>query len=448
MRLTLDGFKEDAFRWCFMGWGSDSSEDDADSMDSGGYGGGGSSSSSDSGGFGGGNDNGSDDADSMDSGYDTSSVGMGTNTMGGGGGNDDPMGMADLAAAAERATGGRVDTAAANAAISALNGGSGGSPVSIAPSININDAINSFLGRPSRSSQYAGQAAYNAQFAAPVGTGTVLAPTTTVAPAAIESTFAPTLANQPLTVGGQVAVMPYESYQRSPQQVFGYGGLTAAPYSPNAISFQGGLPAETVDPLAGNQIMQFDVGRAPTPAGTPDDRNFLEKAIAGVGSLFDTQEQRAGVFDPTTGTFKQFDGQTTLQKTSDNILADTIGNLLASAAGVTPLVGRLDSKTYQPLAGGEEQLYSSSQGGLLSGYIGEGLTPMSEIRAAQEAAMASDSGDGGQGAPLIIPEQEPEEERAQSAFPEFKPREYKYQPFTSKFYTIPSRFTRPTSLLG
>ena len=268
----------------------------------------------------------------------------------------------------------------------------------------------------------------------------------TVAPAAITPTFAPTLANQPLTVGGQVAVMPYETYQRSPQQMFGYGGLTAAPYSPDAISFQGGAPAAPVDPLSGRSIMQFDVGRAPTPAGTPDDRNFLEKAIAGVGSLFDTQEQRAGVFDPTTGTFQRFDGQTTLQKTSDNMLADLIGNALAGAVGVTPLVGRLDTKTYQPLAGGEPLQYSTSQGGLLSDYIGEQLIPMSEIEARQ-AEMGGD-GDGGQRAPLIIPEQAPEEERAQSAFPAFTPRRYTYQPFTSKFYTIPSRFTRPTSLLG
>jgi hypothetical protein len=437
---------------------------------------------------GGGGGDSADDADSMDSGYDTSSVGMGTNTMGdssdygGDGGNDDPMGMASLAAEAERATGGRVDTAAAEAALSAMDSDYGGggpvsSPVStgvIGPSIDISGAINDFLGRPSRGSQYAGQAAYNAQLVSPVGTGTVLAPTvstvpdqlldsiidpvgtgtvlaptvSTVAPAGIGPTFAPTLANQPLTVGGQVAVMPYESYQRSPQQVFGYGGLTASPYSPDAISFQGGAPAAPVNPLGGDQIMQFDVGRVPTPAGTPDDRNFLERTIAGVGSLFDTQEQRAGVFDPTTGTFRQFDGQTTLQKTSDNVLADVLGNVLASATGVTPLVGRLDSKTYTPLAGGEDLLYQSSQGGLLSDTLGESLTPMSEVRAAQEAAMAGGDGDGGQRAPLIVPEQTPEEEREQSAFPQFTPREYKYQPFTSKFYTIPSRFTKPYGLLG
>lgn len=407
-----------------------------------------------------------DDADSMDSGYDTSTVGMGTSTdrdFGGGGDNDrdsDPMGMASLAAEAERATGGVVDRAAAEEALSALDRGDDGgrdyvtSPVTspvTAPSLNIGARIDEFLGRsrPSYAGQAAQQAAAQAQ---PVGTGTVLAPTSTTAvatpTAAITPTFAPTLANQPLTVDGKVAVMPYESYQRSPEQLFGYGGLTAAPYSTSAISFQGGLPAETVSPLGGDQIMQFDVGRVPSPAGVADDRNFIEKTMDRVGSLFDRQEQRAGVFDPTTGTFRQFDGQTTLQKTSDNVVADIIGNALTGAMGITGLTGVLDSKIYQPLAGGEEQLYQSASGGLLSDYIGENLTPMSEIRAAQEAAMGGEGGDGGQRAPLIVPEQTPEEERAQSAFPAFTPRRFEYQPFTSKFYTIPSRFTRPTSLLG
>jgi len=415
----------------------------------------------DDGGGGGGGDS-ADDADSMDSGYDTSTVGMGTNTDSNfGGGNDND------------------NDGIPNSIDATPNGGSGTSysPPSSTPSFgtssgtaNVVDAYNDAVasiaagtdvfgaggatgggGSPVSAPSPVGTGTVLAPTGAPVGTGTVLAPT--VAPAAIQApvptmapTFAPTLLNQPLTVGGKVAVMPYESYQRSPQQMFGYGGLTASPYSPDAISFQGGAPAATVDPLTGRSIMQFDVGRSPVPAGTPDDRNFLEKAIAGVGSLFDSQEQRAGVFDPVTGTFERFDGQTTLQKTSDNVLGDVFGNAIAGAMGITPFVGRLDTKEYTPLAGGEPLQYSTSQGGLLSGMIGENLIPYSELEARQ-AQMGGD-GDGGQRAPLIVPEQTPEEEREQSAFPQFTPREYKYQPFTSKFYTIPSRFTKPYGLLG
>lgn len=263
----------------------------------------------------------------------------------------------------------------------------------------------------------------------------------------VTPSFAPNLINQPLAVGSKVAVMPYDSFQRSPQQMFGYGGLTASPYAPSQISFQGGAPAGTYNPLGGAQISQFDMGRAPTPAGTPDDRNFLEKVFDSFGGTGSFRNQRAGVFDPRTGTFQQFDGQTTLEKTSDNMLGDFFGNAVAGALGITPLVGRLDTKEYTPLAGGERLQYSTSQGGLLSDVIGERLIPYSELEARQ-AQMGGD-GDGGQ--PLIIPEEVAEvdpQTGEPTQFPTFTPREYKYQPFTSKFYSIPSRFTRPMNLLS
>jgi len=258
--------------------------------------------------------------------------------------------------------------------------------------------------------------------------------------------FAPNLINQPLAVGSKVAVMPYESYQRSPQQMFGYGGLTASPYAPSQISFQGGAPAGTYNPLGGAQISQFDMGRAPTPAGTPDDRNFLERAFDAIGGR-SYANQRAGVFDPRTGTFQQFDGQTTLEKTSDNVLGDFFGNAVASALGVTPLVGRLDTKEYTPLAGGERLQYSTSSGGLLSDMIGEQLIPYSEL----EARQAQMGGDGGSDQPLIIPQEVAEVDPVTgepTAFPDFTPRQFEYEPYVGKFYTIPSRFTKPYGLLG
>lgn len=262
----------------------------------------------------------------------------------------------------------------------------------------------------------------------------------------VTPSFAPNLINQPLAVGSKVAVMPYDSYQRSPQQMFGFGGLTASPYAPSQISFQGGAPAGTYNPLGGAQISQFDMGRAPTPAGTPDDRNFLERAFDAIGGR-SYANQRAGVFDPRTGTFQQFDGQTTLEKTSDNVLGDFFGNAVASALGVTPLVGRLDTKTYTPLAGGEDLQYSTSSGGLLSDMIGERLIPMSEI----EARQAQMGGDGGSDQPLIIPQEVAEvdpETGEPTAFPDFTPRQFEYEPYVGQFYTIPSRFTKPYGLLG
>ena len=261
----------------------------------------------------------------------------------------------------------------------------------------------------------------------------------------VTPSFAPNLINQPLAVGSKVAVMPYDSFQRSPQQMFGYGGLTASPYAPSQISYQGGAPAGTYNPLGGAQISQFDMGRAPTPAGTPDDRNFLEKVFDSFGGR-SYANQRAGVFDPRTGTFQRFDGQTTLEKTSDNVLGDFFGNAIAGALGVTPLVGRLDTKEYTPLAGGERLQYSTSQGGLLSDMIGEQLIPYSELEARQ-AQMGGDGGDQ----PLIIPQEVAEidpETGEPTQFPQFTPREYKYQPYTAKFYSIPSRFTQPYGLLG
>ena len=258
--------------------------------------------------------------------------------------------------------------------------------------------------------------------------------------------FAPNLINQPLAVGSKVAVMPYESYQRSPQQMFGYGGLTASPYAPSQISYQGGAPAGTYNPLGGAQISQFDMGRAPTPAGTPDDRNFLERAFDAIGGR-SYANQRAGVFDPRTGTFQQFDGQTTLEKTSDNVLGDFFGNAVAGALGVTPLVGRLDTKEYTPLAGGERLQYSTSSGGLLSDMIGEQLIPYSEL----EARQAQMGGDGGSDQPLIIPQEVAEVDPVTgepTAFPAFTPRQFEYEPYVGKFYTIPSRFTKPYGLLG
>jgi hypothetical protein len=94
MKLTLNGFDEDQFRWCF--WGAE-------------------------------------DQDSIDSGTDPSSAAEstaqaeseGASSQGGGGGSD-PSGMASFAAEASRVTGGQLDAAAANAAAAAMSAGLSG----------------------------------------------------------------------------------------------------------------------------------------------------------------------------------------------------------------------------------------------------------------------------------------------------------------------------------
>ena len=254
--------------------------------------------------------------------------------------------------------------------------------------------------------------------------------------ASIAPSIAPNLVNQPLSVGGAFS-MPYDSYQRSPQQMFGYGGLTASPYSPNAISFAGGQAARSYDPLGGESLSVFDMGRSPQDYA---DRSFFDRAAEAVGGRFGApfQEQRAGFFDPATGTFRDVGGTSTLEKTSENPLGDLFGNYVGSMFGST-----VDTATYAPLIGGEEFQYSDV-GGLL-GLLSDGpqMVPMSEIEARAAEMGGGDGGDGGSRQPLIIPtEEEDEQTSGPTEFPPFRQREYEYTPFTSNFYTIPQRFRR------
>lgn len=426
----------------------------------------------DSGGGGGGDS--ADDADSMDSGYDTSTVGMGTSTdrdFGGGGDNDrdsDPMGMASLAAEAERATGGVVDRAAAEEALSALDRGDDGgrdyvtSPVTApvtAPSLNIGAQIDEFLGRTRPS--YAGQAAAQAQ---PVGTGTVLAPTSTTAVATPTAAITPATGFAYDPYAGTVLDRSFLS-RPSPElpsmSAVEYGlamGIPSPVNLPNAY-FDDGTQRAYFSPATGIQterLSYFD--QPPTPAS---EQNFVERAFSGLKQAFQDvpQSMTQYTIDPATGLPVQ--AGPAMYKSSENVVTDVIGNLLIGASPFGALTGVVNTQEYTPYSGGtytdpvtgetvgtprETYQYATAKGGLLSGLIDGSLTPMSEIN--ERGAGGGEGGDGGQRAPLIVPEQTPEEERAQSAFPAFTPRRFEYQPFTSKFYTIPSRFTRPTSLLG
>ena len=254
--------------------------------------------------------------------------------------------------------------------------------------------------------------------------------------------LAPNLINQPITVGGAFS-MPYDSFQRSPQQMFGYGGLTASPYSPSAISFAGGQAARSYDPLGGESLSVFDVGRS---AQDYANRGFFDRAGEFIGGRFGAPfvEQRAGFFDPATGTFRDVGGTSTLEKVSENPLRDLFGNFVATKFGST-----MNSADYMPLTGGEMYQYGETGGalGLLSS--GPKMVPYSEINA-RVANMGGDNG-GGSDQPLIIPQEVAQvdpETGEPTAFPPFTPREFEYQPYVGQFYTIPSRFTRPLSLLG
>jgi len=213
-----------------------------------------------------------------------------------------------------------------------------------------------------------------------------------------------------------------------------------SPYRPDAVTFASGQPTMTFDAFATPSPTVFNMGRTQQQM---DDRNFLERMGEAVGDRLGLtyQNQRANIYDPT------FDRFTTegMVKTSDNPFTDLIANALAAPFGST-----VDTATYVPMTGGDEYLYQSA-GGLLGMLQDPTLRLKSEVEAetrAQQAAMGGDGGDSDQ--PLIIPEEVAavDERGEPTAFPEFTPREYKYQPFTSKFYTIPSRFTQPNGLLG
>lgn len=65
----------------------------------------------------------------------------------------------------------------------------------------------------------------------------------------------------------------------------------------------------------------------------------------------------------------------------------------------------------------------------------------------EEQRARNDGGDQ----PLIIPQEVAEVDPRTgepTQFPTHTPRQYKYQPYVGKFYSIPSRFTRPVNLLG
>jgi len=241
----------------------------------------------------------------------------------------------------------------------------------------------------------------------------------------------------------------------TPQQAISKMGIEGiSPYRPDYVTFPDGSRSMTVDPLAGVSPIVFNMGRTQQQV---DDRSFFDRLAEGVGDRlgFTYQNQRAGLYDPMFDRFNQVtqdrvvDGRTylgssRLDKTSDNPITDLIANALAAPFGST-----VDTATFVPATGGEQYLYQSG-GGLLGMLQDPLLRPRSEVEAEAAARQAQMGGDGSD-QPLIIPQEVAEidpETGEPTQFPDFTPREYKYQPYTAKFYSIPSRFTQPYGLLG
>mgnify|MGYP007022322243 CR=1 FL=1 len=414
---------------------------------------------------GGGGGDSADDADSMDSGYDTSTVGRGTNTDSNRGGGGDNNGSVDRVAVASPNTG-QVNTqnfntsAAQTAGMDRVN--VGGQTIAVSPSaVNavaagrggsspVTNAIQSQIVGPAQAAEQAQRTANLAStFATPAVTASISAPATGFA----YDPYAGTVLDR------SFLSRPSPELPSMGAAEFGLAMGIPSPVNLPDAYFDDGTQRAYFSPTTGTQTSRLSFyDQAPTPAS---EQNFLERAFSGVRQAFTDTPQAMTQYtvDPSTGLPVQ--AGPAMYKSSENMAADVLGNLLVGATGMTPFLGAVDTQTYMPYSGGtytdpvtgevvgtprESYQYATSTGGLLSGLVDGQLTPMSEIEARQ-AQMGGD-GDGGQRAPLIVPEQTPEEEREQSAFPQFTPREYKYQPFTSKFYTIPSRFTKPYGLLG
>ena len=468
MKLTLNGFNEDQFRWCFWAAGSDgpgSDTDDGGSTSAGSS----SSTSSDR------NDGGNDSPFGSTSGR---SIGSSNANISGGRGDSDASGDpsdqstvdfgggVDRVAVASPNTGrvnmqnfntsdrytagmSRVNingqtVAVSPSAVSAVAAGRGGSSP-------VTNAIQSQIVGPAQALDQAQRAAnLSSTFRSPVGTTTAA-----ISPSPVGFSYDP--------YAGTVLDRSFLS-RPSPElpsmSAMEYGlamGVPTPVNLPNAY-FDDGTQRGYFGPNTSGVGRLSFYDTPPTPDA---EMGFFDRLASGFRSKFDNTPQalagyevdRFGNIKPTTEA---------MYKTSDNAFGDLVGNMMAGAMGASTFTGLMDTQQYMPYFGGtytdpvtgevvgtprEEYQYATAKGGLLSDYISGKLTPQSEIDARQ-AQMGGD-GDGDQ--PLIIPQEVAEiepETGEPTQFPEFTPREYKYQPYTAKFYSIPSRFTQPYGLLG
>ena len=437
-----------------MGWGSDDYDDD----DAGTFGadeiGGGST----------GSGNGNDDRNEVDDtgGYDTSTVGMGTNTMDagrGGGGSVDRVAVAspntgrvntqnfntsaDQTAGMDRVTVDGQTIAVSQSAINAVAAGEGGSsPVA--------NAIQSQIVGPAQAAQQAQRAAnLSSTFRSPVGTTTAA-----ISPSPVGFSYDPYAGTR---LDRSFLSRPSPELPSMSAMEYGLAmGIPTPVNLPNAY-FDDGTQRGYFGPNTSGVGRLSFYDTPPTPDA---EMGFFDRLASGFKSKFDSTPQalagyevdQFGNIKPTTEA---------MYKTSDNAFGDLIGNMMAGAMGVAPFTGLMDTQQYMPYFGGtytdpvtgevvgtprKEYQYATAKGGLLSDHISGKLTPQSEI----EARNAQTGGDG-DGQPLIIPQEVADVDPVTgepTAFPTHTPRTYEYQPYVGKFYSIPSRFTKPYGLLG
>jgi len=450
MKLTLNGFDEDQFRWCF--WSASSGTGTSDDA----YGGGESSTASDdpsetsTADFGGGDsDRGSSDASGDPSDQSTVDFGGSVDRVAVASPNTGQVNTQNFNTS-DRYTAGmdRVNingqtVAVSPSAVAAVAAGRGGSSP-------VTNAIQSQIVGPAQALDQAQRAAnLSSTFRSPVGTTTAA-----ISPSPVGFSYDP--------YAGTVldrAFLSRPSPELPSMSAMEYGlamGVPTPVNLPNAY-FDDGTQRGYFGPNTSGvgRLSFYD-----TPPTPDSEMGFFDRLASGFRSKFDSTPQalagyevdQFGNIKPTTEA---------MYKTSDNAFGDFIGNMMAGAMGASPFTGLMDTQQYMPYFGGtytdpvtgevvgtprEEYQYATAKGGLLSDYISGKLTPQSEIEARQ-AQMGGDGGDQ----PLIIPQEVAEidpETGEPTQFPQFTPREYKYQPYTAKFYSIPSRFTQPYGLLG
>jgi hypothetical protein len=167
------------------------------------------------------------------------------------------------------------------------------------------------------------------------------------------------------------------------------------------------------------------------------------------------------LFDPTATTAEalarqgvsMIDGQAVPSRTIGGYNVSNVANYSPTGLEVVTAGGLLSDggrvAAYDPNA---NIVYDTSPFSGLNPF-GEGVPPnIQELYDRQRAIDDAErerngDNDGGTRQPLIIPDEPTEDGREPMQYPQLTPREYRYTPFTSNFYTIPSRFTQPRGLI-
>lgn len=322
-----------------------------------------------------------DDADSRDSGYDMSSgsTGAGQAAPADRGSTSDSMGMAALAAEANRETGGAVNAANVNAAVAAMNAGLSGGDGS----------------------------GYTGAYTLPTATSPITMP-------------APIISRSPVSIANP-----------------NYRPLTRDYTQADLDKARAEYNAARSDAYSEKQF-GFDLGPFGDPFG-------MYERIA--DALLDPEAALANqMAERGYATLNGFDvDQYGVPSNVANY--NPMGLNLATAGGPLSQGGRVAA--YDPQT---NSVYDSSPFSGLNPFgdgVPQNIQDLYDRRNQVEAEQRANQ--GGSDQPLIIPQEVAEidpETGEPTAFPDFTPRQFEYEPYVGQFYTIPSRFTKPYGLLG